>query len=99
VSAAEHLDQRPLLVFFHEPTCGRCRRTDGFIAQVLQHRANYDTFRLRHVDIQQRPDLRERFQINTLPTLVVVDEGTVKARLTTPRGCTEIQGLLRPWLR
>ena len=92
-------DERPLLVFFHQPTCGRCRRTEGFIAQVLQRRSNHRTFRLRHVDVEQRPDLGEKFRVSTLPTLVVVDEGSVKARLTKPHGCTDIQDLLKPWLK
>ena len=92
-------DARPLLVFFHQPTCGRCRRAEGFIAQVLQRRANHATFRLRRVDVGQRPDLGKRFRVQDLPTLIVVDGGSVKARLSHPRGCTDIQQLLSPWLR
>lgn len=99
MSSAEALDGRPMLVFFHQPTCGYCRRAEGFIAQVLQHRSNHATFRLRRVDVDQRPDLSERFRVSTLPTLVVVDDGSVKARLARPRGCTDIQELLTPWLK
>jgi thioredoxin 2 len=92
-------DTRPLLVFFHQPTCGVCRRTEGFIAQVLQRRANHETFRLQRVDVDERPDIGERFRVDTLPTLIVVDDRSVKARLSKPQGCTDIEDLLSPWLK
>jgi thioredoxin-like negative regulator of GroEL len=77
---------------------GSCRRVEGFIAQVLQRRRNHGTFRMYTVDGQQRPDLVERFEVAALPTLVVVENKTVRARLERPRGCREIEGFLAPWL-
>ena len=97
MSAVEQ-DTRPMLVVFHEPTCGLCRRTDGHLAQVLQHRQNHRLFRVRRVDVRKRPDLSERFRVETVPALVVVDHGTVKARLSNPKNCIEIRELLSPWL-
>ena len=89
---------KPGLVFFHSSVSGQCRRVEGFLAQVLQRRKNHGTFRLYRVDEQERPDLVERFGIVTLPTLVVVEDRRVKARLERPRGCREIEGFLAPWL-
>ena len=91
--------QKPGLVFFHSAVSGSCRRAEGFLAQVLQHRRNHDTFRLYRVDPEERPDLVERFRVETLPTLVVVEEKTVRARLERPRGCREIERFLAPWLQ
>ena len=71
---------------------------DGFVAQVLQRRANHDTFTLEHVEAAERPDLHERFGIETLPTLVVVEGNRVQARLADPRGCAAIERFLAPWL-
>jgi hypothetical protein len=34
-----------------------------------------------------------------VPTLIVVDGRTERARLERPRGCREIEELLGPWLR
>jgi len=45
------------LVFFYSPLSGRCRRVEGFIAQVLQRRRNHDTFELVRVSVDLRPDL------------------------------------------
>ncbi len=89
---------KPGLVFFHSSVSGQCRRVEGFLAQVLQRRRNHGTFRLYRVDEQERPDLVERFQVLTLPTLVVVEDKQVQARLERPRGCRDIERFLAPWL-
>jgi thioredoxin-like negative regulator of GroEL len=85
-------------VFFHSSVSGHCRRVEGFLAQVLQRRKNHGTFRLYRVDELERPDLVERFKVMTLPTLVVVEDKQVQARLERPRGCREIERFLAPWL-
>jgi thioredoxin-like negative regulator of GroEL len=92
-------EERPMLIFFTSQRNGRCRRAEGFLAQVLQRRRNHETFKVRFVAQEERPDLLERFRISKTPTLVVVDEKVVRARLEEPRGCEEIQTFLAPWLR
>ncbi len=90
---------KPRLVFFHSRLCGKCRRVEGFIAQVLQRRHNHGTFVLLPVDAEQRPDLTDRFRIEELPTLLVVAGHRVRGRLAHPRGCRDIEELLSPWLK
>jgi thioredoxin-like negative regulator of GroEL len=90
---------QPSLLFFFSPTSGLCRRVEGFLAQVLQHRANHATFRLLRVDADQRPDLLERLDITELPTLLVIADGSVRGRLAKPTGCAQISQLLHPWLK
>ncbi len=89
---------KPRLVFFHSKVSGACRRTEGFLAQVIQRRGNHDTFRIYRVAQEERPDLVERFAIKELPTLVVLDGKSVAGRLERPRGCREIESFLSPWL-
>jgi thioredoxin-like negative regulator of GroEL len=95
--AAEPI-HKPRLVFFYSPDSGRCRRVDGFLAQVLQQRRNHETFQLYRVEREQRPDLAERFNVERVPTLYVVEGKHVRARLEEPRGCRDIQRFLSPWL-
>lgn len=90
---------RPGLVFFYSARSGSCRRVEGFLAQVLQRRRNHGTFRLYRVAQEERPDLVERFAIETTPTLVVVEGKQVRARLAQPRGCRDIERFLAPWLQ
>jgi thioredoxin-like negative regulator of GroEL len=89
---------RPRLIFFTSSLSGQCRRVEGFLAQVLQRRRNHGTFRVLFVDRGERPDLVERFGVRSFPTLVVVEQQRVRARLDEPRGCREIEQLLSPWL-
>ena len=90
---------KPRLVFFTSSQSGHCRRVEGFLAQVLQRRRNHGTFKLHIVDAQEHPDLVERFHVESLPTLVVVEERSERARLELPRGCREIERALAPWLK
>jgi len=99
IATAASTAQQPGLVFFYSPVSGSCRRVEGFLAQVLQRRRNHGTFKLYRVDEQQRPDLVERFGVATMPTLVVVQDKVVQARLEKPRGCREIESFLAPWLK
>ena len=89
---------KPGLVFFHSTLSGPSRRVEGFLAQVLQHRGNHDTFKLYRVDHATRPDLVERFGVSELPTLIVVENKRVVGKLERPRGCRDIEGFLAPWL-
>jgi thioredoxin-like negative regulator of GroEL len=95
VQAAE----QPRLVFFQSRASGRCRRVEGFLAQVLQRRSNHETFRIYRVDADEQADLVERFRIETIPTLVVVEDKRVRAALPNPQGCRDIEKFLAPWLR
>ena len=90
---------RPRLVFFHSPVSGRCRRAEGYLAQVLQRRRNHDTFDLHRVSVEAHPELAERFGVDTVPTLLVVDGRRVRRRIVSPSGCRELEDLLQRWLR
>jgi thioredoxin-like negative regulator of GroEL len=91
-------DERPQLVFFYSPVSGRCRRVEGFIAQVLQRRRNHDTFDLVRVPVDRRPELAEKFGIEEVPTICVVESRKLRRRIVAPRGCRELEKELEPWL-
>jgi thioredoxin-like negative regulator of GroEL len=90
---------KPSLLFFHSSASGRCRRVEGFLAQVLQRRSNHDTFKLLRVDADEQGDLVERFKIKAVPTLVVVADKRAQAWLPNPQGCRDIERFLAPWLQ
>jgi thioredoxin-like negative regulator of GroEL len=90
---------RPGLVIFVSRSSGRSRRVEGFLAQVLQRRANHGTFKLYTVDVDEHPELAERFGVGDVPVLVIVEGKREQARLEQPRNAREIEGLLAPWLQ
>jgi thioredoxin-like negative regulator of GroEL len=91
--------EQPRLAFFYSAVSGRCRRVEGFLAQVLQRRGNHKTFRIYRVPVEVRPDLHERHKIDRLPTLAVIQGKKVVGRLEQPRACREIEGFLSPWMK
>ena len=89
----------PRLLFFCSPSSGRSRRTEGHLAQVLQRRHNHESFEIIRVGAEDRPDLVERFRVERVPTLLVVEDNAVKCRIVAPRGCRDLEAGLAPWLR
>jgi thioredoxin len=96
--AAPPSASKPKLVFFHSPRSGRCRRVEGFIAQVLQRRANHDTFDLVRVSVDRRPDLAEKFRVEQVPTICVVEGRKLRKTIPAPHGCRDLERDLAPWL-
>lgn len=91
--------ERPRLVLFFSPQSGRCRRVEGFVAQVLQRRRNHETFELVRVPVDERPDLAEKFGIDEVPTICIVQDRKLRKRIVAPRGCRELARELDTWLR
>lgn len=96
---ATRQQQKPILIVFASNLDGHSRRVEGYLAQVLQRRRNHETFSVRYVANEERPDLLTRFRVEETPTLVVLVDKRVRGRLARPRGCEEIQTFLSPWLR
>jgi thioredoxin-like negative regulator of GroEL len=89
---------RPSLVFFYSPSSGKCRRAEGYLAQVLQRRRNHRTFDVRRVSVDARPDLAKRFRVVDVPTIVVVESKRVRTRIDVIRNCRDLEGSLQAWL-
>jgi thioredoxin-like negative regulator of GroEL len=50
------------------------------------------------ISVDRRPDLAERFGIEDVPTLCVVEDRRLRKRIAAPRGCRELERALAPWL-
>lgn len=98
VQAASRSMERLRLVFFYSSSSGPCRRAEGFLAQVLQRRRNHDTFELLRVSVDGRPDLAERFGIDAVPTILVIEGRRLRRRIVAPGGGRQLEQELAPWL-
>lgn len=87
------------MVFFYSPTSGHCRRVEAQLAQTLQRRKNRSRFELVRVNVEERSDLAERFQIDRVPTLVVVEGRRVARRIVAPGTALDLARALEPWLQ
>jgi thioredoxin-like negative regulator of GroEL len=89
-------DPRPLLVFFGASHSGPARRMESLVA----HLARKERARLRvtQVDVNEQPELAERFRVDTVPTLALVKEKRVVGRLEGRVSAPRIERMLEPHL-
>jgi hypothetical protein len=50
------------------------------------------------VSVDRRPDLAEKFRIEEVPTICVVEGRKLRRTIVAPRGCRELERELEPWL-
>lgn len=89
-------DARPLLVFFWSERSGPARRMESLLA----HLARKERARLRvmRVDIDEQPDLAERFKVADVPTLVLVKGKRAVDRIDGRASAPRIESMLEPHL-
>ena len=89
-------EERPLLVFFCSARSGPARRMESLLAHLA--RKERSRLRVLRVDVDEKPELAQRFRVDKVPTLVLVKDkkvvGRIDGRATAPR----IEGLVEPYL-
>ena len=89
-------DLKPLLVFFCSERSGPARRMESLLA----HLARKERARLvvKRVDVEARPELAQRFSVEQVPTLVLVKDKRIVARLEGRASAPKIERMLEPHL-
>ena len=87
---------RPLLVFFGAAHSGPARRMESLVAHVA--RRERARLRVKEIDIDEQPELAERFRITTVPTLALVKDKRVVGRLEGRVSAPRIEQMLEPHL-
>ena len=85
-------DPRALLVFFTSRRSGPARRMESLLAYIA--RKERDTLRVKKVDVDERPDLAEKFCISQVPSLALVIGKRVVARLEGRATAPKIETML-----
>jgi thioredoxin 2 len=85
-------DSRPLLVFFGATHSGPARRMESLMA----HLARKERARLRvtAIDIEEEPELAERFRVRMVPTLALVKGKRVVERIEGRASAPKIERML-----
>jgi thioredoxin-like negative regulator of GroEL len=89
-------DPRALLVFFTSRRSGPARRMESLLAHLA--RKERDRLVVKRVDVDDRPDLAERFKVEEIPTLVLVKDKRVVGRIEGRASAPRIERLLEEHL-
>ncbi|HVD12799.1 MAG TPA: thioredoxin family protein [Gaiellaceae bacterium] len=89
-------DPRPLLVFFGASRSGPARRMESLMA----HLARKERARLRvtSIDIDEQPELAQRFQVQTVPTIALVKGKRIVERIEGRASAPKIERMIEPHL-
>jgi thioredoxin-like negative regulator of GroEL len=89
-------DTKPLLVFFSSQRSGPARRMESLLAHLA--RKERQRLVVKRVDVERRPEIAERFKIDEVPTLVLVKDKRVVARLAGRASAPKIEKMLEEHL-
>jgi thioredoxin 1 len=86
-------DARPLLVFFTSRRSGPARRMESLLAHIA--RKERDLLRVRKVDVDEHPEIAQRFKIAEVPSLALVKGRRVVARLEGRSTAPKIESMIQ----
>ena len=93
------MPDRAKLLYFTSARSGPARRVESLLDQVLQEHRNHDAFDRIAVDVDADRSLAERFAVDAVPTIVVVENGEEMCRIDGRPSVAELREALAPWLR
>jgi thioredoxin 1 len=86
-----------MLVFFTSRRSGPARRMESLLAHIA--RKERETLAVKRVDVDERPDLAERFRVAEVPALALVKGKRVVARLEGRATAPKIESMLDSHVR
>ena len=79
---------RPVLVDFYADWCGPCKQMPPILKQVKQELREH--VRIIKVDVDKNPNIATKYQIRSIPTLMLFKDGEAKWTGTGVRSVKEI---------
>jgi thioredoxin-like negative regulator of GroEL len=87
---------RPLLVFFTSQRSGPARRMESLLAHIA--RRERSRLALSKVDVDEQPEIAERFGVEQVPALALVVQKRIVSRLDGRATAPRIEAMLEEHL-
>ena len=83
--------EKPVLLDFYADWCGPCRMVAPIVEEIANENAGVVVGK---INVDDEPELAEAFAIFSIPTLIVIKNGAVTARVEGARPKAQILAML-----
>ena len=84
---------KPVLLDFYANWCGPCKMLAPVLREIAEE--NADTLRVGKINVDEQMELAMRFQVDSIPMLVLFKDGTAVAKTVGYRSKAELTKLVR----
>lgn len=85
-------DNRPVIVDFHATWCGPCKTQSPILKQVADELG--ERVRIIKIDVDQNQAIAARYQIQSVPTLMVFNKGEIIHKQSGVHTKEQLKGIL-----
>nr|WP_319570023.1 thioredoxin [uncultured Draconibacterium sp.] len=88
--------KRPVLVDFYADWCGPCKQMPDILKQVKAELK--ENIKIIKVDVDRNPNIASKYQIRSIPTLMLFKDGELKWRGMGVRPADEVKSIVEQYL-